>query len=186
MPQAAVRVASSVLVIFLCLLNVASGALRFSPRTTVPVMNFGSQFMRSIGQMTDPRVAMVSHILLKSGTALPLEEAMANFDAWKVEIGSDPEKFAAVAIRESECEETASSGGDLGIVSRSRQLPPQIDDVVFRDQPKGEEKPGVYGPIATTSGLHLIYLHFCGEPQGEASYPEWMKQMGVGSDGKSE
>ena len=168
------------LLVVSCLLDVVAGALLGgSPRSAVPVMNFGG-FMRGVGQMTDPRVANVSQILLKAGTPLPLEEAMAKFDAWKVEIGSDPERFAAVARRESECEVTASNGGELGIVSRGRQLPPQIDDVVFRDQPKGEEKPGVYGPIATSSGLHLVYLHFCGEPQGEATYPEWMKKMGVG------
>ena len=135
--------------------------------------------------MTDQRVAHVSHILLKSGTPMPLAEAMAKFENWKTEIGSDELKFAEVARRESECEQTAARGGDLGFVTRSRQLVPdmlEIDDLVFRDQKSGEETPGVYGPVGTALGLHLVYLHYCGEPSGEATYPAWMKKMGLGKE----
>ena len=53
-------------------------------------------------------------------------------------------------------------GGDLGYCTRLKQLPRQIDDVVFVKEPV----PGVYGPIGTKQGLHLVYLHSCGEPMG--------------------
>ena len=101
------------------------------------------------------------------------------FDEWKEEIGDDEEKFAECARKNSECVTTAPRGGEIGFVTISRQLPPQIDDVVFRQQKKGEEQPGVYGHIATPYGLHLIYLHSCGEPKGKETYPEWMVKAGL-------
>ena len=146
-------------------------------RARPPAMDM-NPILRSMKQMTDTRVAKVSHILLKAGTPMPVEEAYAKFELWKAEIAGDEETFAAVARRESECEESASRGGDLGYVTVSRQLPPLLDDVVFSQQKKGEERPGVYGPIGSAEGLHLIYLHYCGEPDGEVTYPEWMRKMG--------
>merc|ERR1719240_71947 len=121
--------------------------------------------------MTDQRVAHVSTIVIPFNTEKTLDEAYACFEAWKEEIGDDPTKFAEVARRESEDPASAPNGGDIGIVTRARQLPPQLDDVVFRDQKPGEERPGVYGPIGTTNGLELIYLHYCGEPTGKATMP---------------
>ena len=115
-----------------------------------------------IQQMIDQRVAKVSHILMKPGGSMTIEEARAQFEAWKVEIGGDSDKFAEVARRVSECEQTSEKGGDLGYCTRLKQLPRQIDDVVFVKEPV----PGVYGPIGTKQGLHLVYLHSCGEPMG--------------------
>ena len=161
-------------------------------------MNMGERFMRSMSQLSDQRVARVSTILVPFDTEKTLDEAYACFEAWKEEIGDDPVKFAEVARRESEDPTSASNGGDIGFVTRARQLPPQLDDVVFRDQKPGEERPGVCkslsadtlahtrapsdlashlsiclrlrctdGPIGTTNGLELIYLHSCGEPKSE-------------------
>ena len=42
-------------------------------------MNFAEQFLRPLTQMSDQRVAQVSHILLRSGTPLPLADALAVF-----------------------------------------------------------------------------------------------------------
>jgi len=41
----------------------------------------------NLKQMTDQRVAKVSHIMLKSGTPMPIEEALAKVESWKQEIG---------------------------------------------------------------------------------------------------
>lgn len=113
-------------------------------RSSITVqMNIGEQFMRSMSQMTDQRVARVSTIVIPFNTEKTLDEAYACFEAWKEEIGGDEAKFAEVARRESEDPASAPNGGDLGYVTRARQLPPQLDDVVFRDQKPGEEQPGV-------------------------------------------
>ena len=93
---------------------------------------------------------------------MSIDEARAQFEEWKAEIDGDPDKFAEVAKRVSDDETTREKGGDLGYCTRVQQLPPQIDDVVFVKDPM----PGVYGPIASVQGLHLIYLFSCGEPMG--------------------
>jgi hypothetical protein len=109
-----------------------------------------------IQQMIDQRVASVSQILMKTGGPLTAQEAFAQFDAWKEEIGDDPDKFDAVAREHSEDD----SPGNRITATRLKQLPRQVDDIVFVKDPK----PGVYGPIPTSKGLYLIYLHFCGDP----------------------
>ena len=132
-------------------LGVACGALLSShtfetpalARHAAPKMNFGEAFARSMSQMTDQRVARVSTIVIPFNTEKTLEEAYACFESWKEEIGDDEENFAEVARRESEDPASGPNGGDLGFVTRARQLPPQLDDVVFRDQKPGEERPGV-------------------------------------------
>jgi peptidyl-prolyl cis-trans isomerase D len=121
-------------------------------------MNFGEAFMRSMSQMTDQRVARVSTIVIPFDTEKTLDEAYACFEAWKVEIGSDEEKFAEVARRESEDPASAPSGGDLGYVTRARQLPPQLDDVVFRDQKPGQEQTGVCTSPFCAAHLRLRLL----------------------------
>lgn len=136
-------------------------------RSPSPTMNFFDGIKKAtqhlpIQQMIDQRVAKVSHILMKPGGSLTIEEARAQFAAWKDEIGGDPDKFAEVAARVSECEKSKEKGGDLGYVTRLNQLPPQLDEVIFVSEPV----PGVYGPIASKQGLHLVYLFSCGEPMG--------------------
>jgi hypothetical protein len=107
-------------------------------------------------QMLDQRIARLSQILIKYGGSQTAEEAYAQFDAWKAEVGDDPAKFEAIAKIHSEDD----NKGEQFIATRLMQLPPQLDDVIFVKDPKA----GVYGPIASKQGLHLIYLHFCGDP----------------------
>jgi len=109
-----------------------------------------------IQQMIDQRVAAVSQILMKPGGPMTIEQAYAQFDAWKQQIGDDPDTFERVAQEHSEDDQ----GGKKFFATRLKQLPPQLDDVIFVDDPQ----PGVYGPIASKQGLHLIYLHYCGDP----------------------
>merc|ERR1712118_284643 len=88
---------------------------------------------------------------------LPLEEAKALMESWKAEIGLDREKFAEKAKAESHCP-TAAKGGDLGFVVRSA-CSQQFNEVLFE-----KDVPGVYGPITTPAGLHLIYVASCRDP----------------------
>jgi len=117
-----------------------------------------------VQQMIDQRVARVSHILMKPGGTMSITEAKAQFESWKEEIGGDEAKFAECARLNSEDEETKARGGEIGWVTRLKQLPPQLDEVVFVKDPV----PGVYGPVGSKEGLHLVYLHYCGEPMGKA------------------
>lgn len=80
-----------------------------------------------------------------------------------MEAGSDEFKFAELARAHSECDQTAAKGGALGFVFRGT-LPPALCDVVFSEEPGG-----VYGPVTSTEGVHLVYVHFCGTPKGEAN-----------------
>ena len=144
-----------------------SGSGRLPPpplaRAWLPQMNIGEVgglFMRRMSQMSDQRVAHVSTILISFDTEKTLDEAYACFETWKAEIGDDPDKFAEVARRESEDSASAPNGGDIGFVTRARQLPPQLDDVVFRDQKPGEERPGVCK--LHCAGLTVTHSHTLG------------------------
>ena len=119
----------------------------------------------NLKQMSDQRVAGVSHILLAPGKCtLPLDEAKALMATWKTEIADDTEKFKDKAKVESHCP-TAANGGDLGFVVRST-CAESFNKILF------DEEPGrVYGPIVTTAGLHLIFLHSCREPKSRPDLP---------------
>jgi len=135
-------------------------------------------FIENMKQMADQRVARVSHIMLKSGTPMPIDEALAKVESWKAEIGSDVEKFEEVAKRDSECEKSAAAGGMLGVFPRGR-LGMKWDYEIFKE----DVTPGngeVRGPVMDKEGLHLLYIHTCWEPKGEqakATKPEWMKKL---------
>merc|ERR1712146_602247 len=122
----------------------------------------------------------VSHIMLKSGTPMPIEDALAKVEAWKDEIGNDVLKFEEVAKRDSECEKTSAEGGMLGIFPRGR-LGMKWDYEVFKeDVPPGDGV--VRGPVMDKEGLHLLYVHTCWEPKGEqtkGTKPEWMTYLGA-------
>ena len=78
---------------------------------------------------------------------------------WKERIEDDPEKFEICARERSECT-TKERGGDLGVVTplTRGQLSQAFTDVVFLED--GEvAAPGVYGPIETQQGLHLVFVH---------------------------
>ncbi|KAL1504568.1 hypothetical protein AB1Y20_008354 [Prymnesium parvum] len=134
----------------------------------------------NLKQMTDQRVAKVSHIMLKSGTPMPIEEALAKVESWKQEIGNDLIKFQEVAKRDSECEKTAAVGGMLGVFTRGR-LGLRWDAEIFQE----DVLPGdgvVRGPVMDKEGLHLLYVHTCWEPKGEqtkGNVPDLLKKIGM-------
>ena len=119
----------------------------------------------NLKQMSDQRVAGAAHILLAPGKCtLPIQEAKDLMSSWKAEIGDDAEAFAEKAKVESHCP-TAANGGDLGFVVRST-CAESFNKILF------DEEPGrVYGPIVTTAGLHLIFLHSCREPKSRPDLP---------------
>ena len=91
-------------------------------------------FARNIKQMSDQRVGKAQHIMLKTteqgGKTGTIEEAYAKIEDWKARAGTDAGKFAEIAIAESEDEQTAKDGGDLGVILRGR-LPRQLEDAIY-------------------------------------------------------
>jgi peptidyl-prolyl cis-trans isomerase C len=92
--------------------------------------------------------AHASHILLKATD----EAAAARLAALKLEIADDPAQFARSAREHSECP-SGARGGSLSFFARGKMVD-EFDELVF-SQPVG----AVYGPLRTSSGLHLIFLH---------------------------
>ena len=131
---------------------------RLPEKALVPRGKVSMNPLQNMKQMQDQRVAGASHILLAPGKCtLPLAEAKQLMESWKQEVGLDREKFAEIAKRESHCP-TAEDGGDLGFMVRSA-CSQDFNDILFE-----KEAPGVYGPITTPAGLHLIYLNSCRDP----------------------
>ncbi len=109
----------------------------------------------SFERLTDWRVARASHILIKAFDAGTVEQ----MEAWKRQIGDDPETFAELAREHSQCPSRVK-GGDLGFFTRGKMVK-EFDVVVFTETPGS-----TYGPIRSDFGHHLIYIHSCREPSG--------------------
>ena len=98
--------------------------------------------------------AVASHLLLKDRG----EASLARLAAWKAEIEGRQEApaaaaaFAAIAREHSQCPSSAR-GGHLGSFIPGKMVA-EFDAVVFAEAPGA-----VYGPVVTTSGAHLIFLH---------------------------
>jgi len=135
----------------------------------VPRGTVSTNLFENLKQMQDQRVAAASHILLAPGKCtLPIAEAKALMEKWRVEVGGDREKFAELARVESHCP-TADNGGDLGFLVRA-SCSAAFNEVLF------EKEPGqAYGPIVTPAGLHLIFLASCNEPGKSKGLP-WDKK----------
>lgn len=58
--------------------------------------------------------------------------------------------FAELAESHSQCP-TATQGGDLGLFTTG-QMPAELDAVLFT------EPPGVYGPVSTEWGCHVVEI----------------------------
>ncbi len=127
--------------------------------------NFFDTLTNNLKQISDQRVARVSHVMLRTDpAALNLRtkgEAYELLLGWKEVMGDDLEKFEICATERSECR-SKSKKGDLGFVTRGK-LDRAFDDVIFAEEPGR-----VYGPVETATGLHLIYLHSCREPESRA------------------
>jgi len=146
-------------------------AVKAAGRISRPMMQMKSwNPLKNLQQMTDQRVAKVSHCLLRAGTNLTLAEATAKIGAWKAEIGNDEAKFIEVVKRDSEAS-NAAEGGLLGIFSRGK-LSTELDELIFKEDVIPLENGGkggeVRGPIATKfdgqAGLSLLYIHSCWQP----------------------
>jgi len=91
--------------------------------------------------------AEASHILVRGKGG----DAERRIGAIRDEIGDDPDRFAEVAARSSDCP-SARQGGNLGEFGRYSMVP-EFDRVVF-----AEEVGVVHGPIETSFGYHLILI----------------------------
>ena len=158
-----------------------------SRRATSPQLNF----FENLKQLSDQRVASVSHVMLRTDPAAcalrTKGEAYELLSAYKETIkeGSDEaereERFRICAAERSECaSKDKPAAGDLGFVTRGK-LASTFDEVIFTDG----ECPRVEGPIETKDGLHLVFVKTCREPSTDntaKTYPQWMKNMGIGND----
>ena len=129
-------------------------------------------FARNIKQMSD-QLRKAQHIMLKTteqgGKTGTIEEAYAKIEDWKARAGTDAGKFAEIAIAESEDEQTAKDGGDLGVILRGR-LPRQLEDAIYDAKaPDGRSRQGrperPRRPGGVELGLHLILVQSCQEPK---------------------
>ena len=91
--------------------------------------------------------AEASHILVRGKGG----DSERRIGAIRDEIGDDPDRFAEVAARSSDCP-SARQGGNLGEFGRYSMVP-EFDRVVF-----AEEVGVVHGPIETSFGYHLILI----------------------------
>jgi len=105
--------------------------------------------------------ADVSHILIayaggsiraRSGQAPPLDVAKKKADAvyQALKGGAD---FAAMAKKVSDDTQTASAGGQMGVISRG-MLPPELDAQVF-----SASKGDITTPTVTQFGIHIFKVH---------------------------
>jgi peptidyl-prolyl cis-trans isomerase C len=123
--------------------------------TTVPCRLLHSTAPSALGALGDAwgflrgltLRAEASHILVK-GTD---EGSERRISAIREEIGGDPDRFAEVAARNSDCP-SGQRGGSLGEFGRFSMVP-EFDRVIFR-----EEVGVVHGPIETSFGYHLILI----------------------------
>lgn len=122
------------------LLQLTSGAALLLParpaRSSAVVMAGGffdaiakdplGMLKNNLQQMSDQRVAQVSHVMLRTDpAALAVRtkgECFELLTQWKDVIGDDPERFAQCARERSECA-SKSRGGDLGYNTRAQSEP---------------------------------------------------------------
>jgi peptidyl-prolyl cis-trans isomerase C len=90
--------------------------------------------------------AMASHILMDDEKELKRIQQ---------QVGQDQKKFAAAAEQYSTCPSGKQAGGNLGQFKQGSMAPP-FDQAVFS---RHTQVGTVVGPIQTSFGWHLIFLH---------------------------
>jgi peptidyl-prolyl cis-trans isomerase C len=102
------------------------------------------------GEYAVPERRRIRHILLRAGT--PEERAARRPEAEAIlQRLRQGEAFPALAKENSEDDESATDGGDLGYLPRGRLVSP-LDDAAFSLSGPGE----ISGIVETRYGLHLI------------------------------
>lgn len=99
---------------------------------------------------SDSAYAEASHILLMENNDATKKKLLE----MKKEIGNDAAKFAKLAKDFSKCP-SSRNGGSLGRFKRGVMAPP-FDQAVF--SPSNQLNTTI-GPVETTFGVHLIYIH---------------------------
>ena len=100
--------------------------------------------------------AKASHILLKASDADPQDAIEARLAKWKALLDDTPHhlmqnKFAELAKAHSQCP-SGARGGALGFFPHGKMVD-EFDAVCF-----SEKIGGIYGPVRTANGAHLIWL----------------------------
>jgi len=115
-----------------------------------------------------PERARVSHILLRipsGATAAQKEEIRKKLEGIRVEIAAEIITFADAAAKYSEDENTASKGGDMGLVIRGT-LPKSIATSIFNTKP-GNATPA----MESQSGYHIFQALEL-NPAGQAAFED--------------
>ena len=107
----------------------------------------------NLDQFALPERARMTHIFLTippDATAAQKEEIRKKLEGIRVEIEADIITFQDAAAKYSQDENTASNGGDMGIVTRN-SIPKPFADMLFNT------KPGTVSPaLESRSGFHII------------------------------
>ena len=101
--------------------------------------------------------AKASHILLNASEQISFEEIEKKLSGWKAILEDAPyhnqeHDFAELAKKHSECP-SASRGGSLGFFQKGKMVD-EFDAICFEKKTKA-----IYGPVRTSTGCHLIFLH---------------------------
>ena len=118
------------------------------PFTPVSVIGFFLIIYNVVRILTYAHSANASHILLTT------DDAKTTLSKLKAEIGNDGDKFAKAAKDLSKCP-SSRNGGNLGKFRQGDMAPP-FDRAVFD---KDNDIQTTLGPIQTSFGWHLIYVH---------------------------
>lgn len=122
------------------------------PPPPVTDAEIAAAFASRRAQFEQPTRARVAHILVRvpsTGGSAAEDQARAKAEAArdKIKGGAD---FAQVARDSSEDPQTASKGGELGLLAAG-ELTPELDKVVF-----GLKAGEVAGPVRTGFGFHVV------------------------------
>lgn len=107
-------------------------------------------YLLSSWKLSSSKYCVASHILLMDHN----EETEKKLEGFKKAIGKDEKLFAKYAKKYSACP-SKQQGGNLGKFKPQVMAPP-FDKACF--DPKSPEQTTI-GPIHTTFGWHLIYIH---------------------------
>ncbi len=135
-----------------------------SRASKVSEVEVGIYYHMHLDQFQQPELRALKHILITINDDYPensRENALKRINAIAAKLKRKPQKFADLAMKNSECP-TALQGGDLGIYPKGK-LYPEIDAVLFELQEKQ-----ISSVIETEAGFHIIR---CGKIEAAGTVP---------------
>jgi len=101
--------------------------------------------------------AKAQHILLQVSESATFEQIEKKLAGWKAILEDAPyhnqeHDFGELAKAHSECP-SAARGGNLGFFPKGKMVD-EFDQICFNEKTRA-----IYGPVRTSTGAHLIFLH---------------------------